>query len=162
MLIGCRIICTLFHYLNQKGGLHMSKNKDVNWLQLLLLIGCILFAIEFIFIDTGLLFLVAIGAIGLYLGKRSFDTTTGKAIFWGGAFFLFLAILSTYSIRFFIMVLLVYFVWNWYQNKEKEKKSIPDAVDITEETLYEDHVIKNEWFGKYHTTNKTFAWQDMN
>lgn len=140
----------------------MSKKTETNWLQLLLLIGGIFFAIEFIFIDSGLLFLVAIGAIGLYLGKRSYASTTGKTIFWGGAFFLFIAILSTFSIRFLIVVLIVYFVWNWYQNKEKEKNSLPEIIDITEETIYEDHVIKNNWFGKYHTTGKSFAWQDMN
>ncbi|SHM64695.1 cell wall-active antibiotics response protein LiaF [Gracilibacillus kekensis] len=139
----------------------MSKKTSSDLLQLLVIIGCALLLIEFIFLDTGLLFLAVLGAFGLYIGKKSFDTTTGKTIFWGGAFFIFLAVINTFVIRFFIFVIIIYFVWNWYQNKEKEKNR-PKFIDVTEETLYEDRVIKNKWFGKYHTTEEAFAWQDLN
>lgn len=139
----------------------MSKKAGYDFWQLLLIIAGVFLLIEFIFLDVGLLFLTALGAFGLYIGKRSYQSTTGKTIFWGGgAFFVFIAIINTFAIRFFIFIIIIYFIWNWYQNKGKN--NVSRYIDITEETIYEDRVIKNKWFGKYHTTEEAFAWQDLN
>ncbi|MGN8647967.1 cell wall-active antibiotics response protein LiaF [Gracilibacillus sp. HCP3S3_G5_1] len=140
----------------------MLKKANNDLLQIILIIGCVLLLIEFIFMDAGLLFLIALGAVGMYFGRRSFQTTTGKTLFWGGAFIVFIAVINTFIIRFFIFVILFYFIWHWYQQKQKETKPLPKHIDSTEETLYEDRVIQNKWFGKYHTTQKGFSWQDLN
>ncbi|MDX8045087.1 cell wall-active antibiotics response protein LiaF [Gracilibacillus sp. S3-1-1] len=140
----------------------MFKKMNNDLLQIILIIGGILLLLEFIFMDTGLLFLIALGAVLIYFGKRSYQSTTGKTFFWGGAFIVFIAIIDTFVIRFLIFAIVIYFVWHWYQQKQKESKPLPKHIDITEETLYEERVIHNKWFGKYHTTQEGFSWQDMN
>ncbi|UOQ87149.1 cell wall-active antibiotics response protein LiaF [Gracilibacillus salinarum] len=140
----------------------MSKKTGYDLMQLLLIIGAVFLLIELIFIDVGLLFLIAIGAVAIYFGRRSFKSTTGKTIFWGGVFFVIIAILQTFAIRFFIFAIIIYLVWQWYQQKQKENQGLPQFIDITEETLYEDQMIQNKWFGKYQTTKNGFSWQDLN
>ncbi|WP_130859324.1 cell wall-active antibiotics response protein LiaF [Gracilibacillus phocaeensis] len=140
----------------------MSKKNNRDVLQVLIIVGAVFLLFEILFIDPGLLFLIALGAVGIYLGRRSFHTMTGKTIFWGGVVFIFIAALNTYVLRLVIFAVVIYFVWHWYQQRQKEAEPEPKYLNIDEESLYEDRVIQTEWFGKYHTTEQGFVWQDLN
>ncbi|GAB2542619.1 cell wall-active antibiotics response protein LiaF [Gracilibacillus alcaliphilus] len=140
----------------------MFKKGNHDLLQLLLIIGAVFLLLEIIFMDPGLLFLIALGAVGIYLGRKSFHTITGKTIFWGGAFFIFIAVLNTFILRIVIGAAVVYLIWHWYQQRQQETEQKPKYVNAADEVPYEDHVIQNKWFGKYHTTDEGFIWQDLN
>ncbi len=88
----------------------MSKKPNNDLLKILLTIGCVFLLVEFIFMDAGLLFLIALGAVGMYFGRRSFKSTTGKTLFWGGAFIVFVAVINTFVIRFFIFAIIIYLI----------------------------------------------------
>ncbi|KAB8125790.1 cell wall-active antibiotics response protein [Gracilibacillus oryzae] len=137
----------------------MSNLGKTDLIRLLIISGCILFAIEFFFIDTGLLFIIALTFIGIYFGRRSYHKSGGKAIFWGAVVCLFIVIINTIAVRFIFLVVIGYIVWKWYQSKPRKEIYIPKfSDDLAEDgTMY-----KSNWFGTFHKGKEPFAWQDLN
>ncbi|WP_163539965.1 cell wall-active antibiotics response protein LiaF [Gracilibacillus sp. YIM 98692] len=140
----------------------MLKKSNVDWIQLSIIAVVVVFLIEIIFMDSGLLFLVVLASIALYFGRRSYHKVTGKTIFWGGVFFLFITLIDTFAIRLLLLTVIAYFLWNWYQKKQHPAKQIPPSIDVTEETIQQDQFFQSKWFAQYHTTENAFAWEDMN
>ena len=161
------LLCYLHKRNKKKGGsTTMSKYTEQELLKIALMIGLVLFVIEFIFIEPGSLFLLALAGAGMYIGSRSFESSTGKVFFWGGVFFLFIAVLNTFAIRFFLVSIAIYFGWKWYQgNKQLVHKYIPPATDAEEpKDSFSENVKKEqkEWFGKVELGEHPYNWEDIN
>ncbi|SER89578.1 lia operon protein LiaF [Gracilibacillus ureilyticus] len=140
----------------------MSKFETTDIIRLLLIVGCILFVIEFIFIDTGLLFIVLLALIAIFYGRKNYYKTSGKSIFWGSMFSLFIIVIDTIAVRFLLLAVIIYLGWKWYQSKPKrsEKVIIPQ---FSSNFGQEGTAYKNNWFGTLNKgSDEPFAWHDMN
>ncbi|GAA0306560.1 lia operon protein LiaF [Gracilibacillus halotolerans] len=142
----------------------MSKYTEQEILKMALMIGLVLFVIEFIFLEPGSLFLLALAGAGMFIGWRSFETSTGKVFFWGGVFFLFIAVINTFAIRFFLVSIAIYFGWKWYQgNKQLVHKYIPTSTEEPVDSFSEGvKSVQKEWFGRVEKGEQPYSWEDMN
>ncbi|WP_277678659.1 cell wall-active antibiotics response protein LiaF [Gracilibacillus dipsosauri] len=139
----------------------MVNKTRTDWIHILFIIGCVLFAIEFIFINPGHLFTLLLSGFAIYFGKRSYHKMSGKTIFWGGVFFLFITIIDTFAVRFIILAIIFYIAWSWYKTKKEPKQYHLDS-SLFENVVTEGKVFWNKWFGKYDKSSQPYAWQDMN
>lgn len=116
---------------------------------IVLLILLIIFAELAIFNNGGAFFLI-VGALFLY---RSF--AKGKKLyFWLGAFFIFLAVLAIWTLRFFIVCLLIYLLIQHATKKQKE-------VAIHSEDFAFGTIQKNELFHSSSMPMENYKWQDL-
>ncbi|MFC4402790.1 cell wall-active antibiotics response protein LiaF [Gracilibacillus xinjiangensis] len=140
----------------------MRKLSTTDLIRLLLIIGCILFVIEFIFIDTGLLFIILLASVAIYFGKHNYHKTSGKTIFFGGLFFLFMIVIDTIAVRFILLAVIVYFVWKWYQSKDQRDGGPLYIPRFSSSRAEEGTAYNNKWFGTFDKGNEPFAWHDIN
>lgn len=141
----------------------MQKKSEREILEIIIIIGLVLFVIDFIFLEPGSLFLLALAGAGLFIGWRSFQTSTGKIIFWSGVFFLFITVLNTFAVRFFIVSLAIYYGWKWYQqNKQKDNTYIPSSIDPIDSFSEETKTEQNHWFGRVEFGEEPYSWEDLN
>lgn len=141
----------------------MQKKSEREILEIIIIIGLVLFVIDFIFLEPGSLFLLALAGAGLFIGWRSFQTSTGKIIFWSGVFFLFITVLNTFAVRFFIVSLAIYYGWKWYQqNKQKDNTYIPSSIDPIDSFSEETKTEQNHWFGRVEFGEEPYTWEDLN
>ncbi len=156
------LAATLFLHIIKldRGGIMKNKSKS-EWIHLIVIIGCILFFIEFIFIETGLLFIVITASIAIYYGRKRYYKTTGKVLFWGGAFFLFITILNTFAVRFLLLVIVIYLFWKWYKRRQEQQG--PIYIPTTKEANRENgKLYGNKWFGSMHQGAHAYVWEDIN
>lgn len=142
----------------------MANKSEREILQIIIIIGLVLFVIDFVFLEPGSIFLLALAGVGLFIGWRSFQTSTGKIFFWSGAFFLFIAILNTFAIRFFIVSIAIYYGWKWYQqNKEKANTYIPSPAEDSFDSFSEEtKTEQTDWFGRVEKGEDPYTWEDLN
>lgn len=141
----------------------MQKKSEREILEIIIIIGLVLFVIDFVFLEPGSLFLLALAGAGLFIGWRSFQTSTGKIIFWSGVFFLFITVLNTFAVRFFIVSLVIYYGWKWYQqNKQKENTYIPSSIDPIDSFSEESKTEQKHWFGRVEYGEEPYTWEDLN
>ncbi|NLY79992.1 MAG: cell wall-active antibiotics response protein [Lysinibacillus sp.] len=102
-----------------------------------------------IFSNGGALLLI-IGALFLY---RSFSKRK-KLNFWIGAFFIFLAILAIWSLRFFIVCVLIYIL---YKHITKGQHTVTiDSHDFEQGTIQKNQLVNRNTF-----TMENYKWQDI-
>lgn len=123
------------------------KTKPLTTILIILLL--IVFA-ELTIFENGGAFLLLIGGFLLY---RSFSKRK-KLYFWLGAFFSFLAILNLWSLRFFIVCVLIYILYK-YMTKEHQSVSI-DSNAFTYGTIE-----KNKFVDLYPLPKENYKWQDV-
>jgi len=118
-------------------------------ISLFFLLVLIVFVELTIFNNGGALFLI----IGAFLLYRSFSK--GKKIyFWLGAFFIFLAVLALWSLRFFIVCLLIYILFKQTTSRQKEVKidaGHPEFGTIQKNEL----ILPSSW------PMENYKWQDL-
>lgn len=106
--------------------------------------------VELTIFNNGGAFLLIIGALLLYYSfsknKRSF--------FWLGSFFIFLALLTVWSLRLLIVGVLIYLLYKHFKNEQK-------IVTINTQEFEASTLQKNELFGNSSTPFENYKWQDV-
>lgn len=127
----------------------MSKFSTDQLTTIVIILILIVFA-ELTIFNNGGAFLLIVGALLLYysFSKRS------KSYFWLGAFFLFLAVLNVWSLRLFIVGILIYLLI-------KQSKKEADVIVVDGQSLHAGFIQKNDLIGNSITPLENYKWQDV-
>lgn len=126
------------------------KRFSTDQLTTVVIILLLIIFVELTIFNNGGAFLLIIGALLLYysFSKRN------RSYFWLGAFFLFLAILNVWSLRLFIVGILIYLL---YRHSKKE----PDVEIVTTESLNSGMIEKSDLVGSTPAPLENYKWQDV-
>ncbi len=135
----------------------------MNWI---IIIGVILFLLEFVFFSGGLIFSALFAGILIYIGWKNFRQSWGKILFWIGLIIIIFSILNMIAVRFLILVAIVLFIINYIKTREetmtiKPKFLVHDEED--RELLYRiKPLFQHRFFGKEQTEETAYTWRDIN
>ncbi|MFP3917984.1 cell wall-active antibiotics response protein LiaF [Lysinibacillus telephonicus] len=124
---------------------------STNQLTLITIVVLLIVFMELTIFNNGGAFLLIIGALSLYY---SFSKKM-KSLFWTGCFFIFLAILTVWSLRLLIVCVLIYIL---YKHITKEQK----IVTIDTQSFETGTIRKNNLIGSSSTPLENYKWQDVN
>ncbi|KKI89605.1 cell wall-active antibiotics response protein [Bacillus sp. SA1-12] len=142
------------------------KSDYVNWI---LLIGILLLLLEVLFFNGGLIivFVLSIGCI--YLGKKWKPRVMGKIFFWIGWIWLIVNVLNMITFRYFLCVVLLYFLVQFFQSQKQPKQIKPiivkdgsDSETETEPFIKRQKIFDNKFFGTQKSPEHVYEWDDVN
>ncbi|WP_102335402.1 cell wall-active antibiotics response protein LiaF [Salimicrobium jeotgali] len=136
----------------------MFEKVETKTINKLLLIAAVLLIAEIILFDGGILFSLLFSGILVYVGHRSYDRTFGKVVFWIGLVSLVMTILSMAVVRFLLFILLVLFLYNYFQ---AGRHSARPAFSREPPSPKKEPVISQKMWGD-QTTPEAYAWNDIN
>ncbi|KGR89321.1 membrane protein [Ureibacillus massiliensis 4400831 = CIP 108448 = CCUG 49529] len=115
----------------------------------LIILLLIVFA-ELTIFNNGGAFLLIITALLFYysFSKRN------RMLFWIGCFFAFIAILSVFTLRLFVVGILIYML---YRQSKKQK----DVITLSDEAFEKGAIHKNDFFGSTAAPLDAYKWQDV-
>lgn len=128
------------------------------------LIVIILFAVELLFTDSGIIFSLLFFAVLLFIGKKVKRRALGKIVFWIGAVGLGLSALSTVSIRFAIVAFLVLLLIQNHKTRERPDELSPSFFQETPDRQKEIErpLLRNRFFGREKTLEQPYGWKHIN
>ncbi|XQY91780.1 cell wall-active antibiotics response protein LiaF [Metabacillus sp. HB246100] len=141
------------------------KSDYVNWF---ILIGLLLLLLEVLFFNGGLIitFIISIGAI--YLGSKWKPKVIGKISYGVGWFWLVITILNMITFRYFLFVILIYLIVQYYQTQKKPREIKIKELLKQEESPQENAVFQrkkildNRFFSSQETPHQAYEWNDVN
>ncbi|MFC0186828.1 cell wall-active antibiotics response protein LiaF [Fictibacillus aquaticus] len=140
-----------------------KKSEYISWI---LLIGVVLLLLEASFNGEGIVFVCVLSAGLIYLGKKKWNKTIGKLMFWAGVIILGITVLNLMAFKFLLVVALLFLIVQFYQSKQNPsiiEPVISGPVEGAEEELYErKSLLQNLWFGKQSTPDYVYEWDDIN
>ncbi|MFE4142255.1 cell wall-active antibiotics response protein LiaF [Peribacillus sp. YIM B13472] len=147
--------------------LNKMKTDYMGWI---LLIGVVLIVLEIAFTGGGLLFSLAFSIGCIYLGRKFTKRTIGKILFFIGVISLIINVLNMFVFKFFLMAILIYLLFLYYQSKKNPDWVSPiltnddsDEVKINKEQLLKtDYLFKNKFFGHQQTAEHVYEWNSVN
>ncbi|CAM5214617.1 hypothetical protein LSPH26S_04302 [Lysinibacillus sphaericus] len=125
------------------------QNFTTNKLTFWVLCFFLLVFVELTIFNNGGAFCLLIGAVLLYL---SFSKNK-RFLKWTGIFFIAIALFTMWSLRLFIVILLLYMLYQYLQ-RENEPKIVTLEFDKLPAT-------KNELFGTIPAPEDAYKWQDV-
>nr|WP_106784546.1 cell wall-active antibiotics response protein LiaF [Lysinibacillus timonensis] len=105
---------------------------------------------ELTIFNNGGAFLLIISCFLLYYSFKK----TNRPLFWLGCFFLFLAILSVFTLRLFVVALLIYMLC-------KQSKKSQDHIVLSNEAFEKGSIHKNDLIGTTTAPLEAYKWQDV-
>jgi lia operon protein LiaF len=140
------------------------KSDYVNWI---IIAGFILLLLEVLFFNGGLIvtFLLSIGCI--YLGKKWKPRVMGKAFFWIGWIWLIITVLNMMTFRYFLCVVLLYIIVQFFQSQKHPKQIKPIILEAKTETgsdpfIKRVKIFENKFFTSQMTPEHVYEWNDVN
>lgn len=130
------------------------KENQTNKLAFFLICFVFLIFIEATIFGNGNIILVLLGIGMMYFSLRK----QSKYMFWLGFIFLILAIFSMWSLRLFLVAILVYSLYKLWKN-EPISQVIKPFGKVYEETP--NSIIQNKLFSSQSTPFQAYEWQDV-
>ncbi|HLR69482.1 cell wall-active antibiotics response protein LiaF [Virgibacillus alimentarius] len=144
----------------------MFKRLTTDTLNWIIIIGMILFVIEVSFFHGGFIFSTLFSGALVYIGWKKFTQLWGKICFWIGTITLIFSVLNIIAIRFLIVVGLIILIIHYAKSKNEPERIEPIIeLDETKENIREikiTPVLDAGLFGDKETSEKAFAWRDIN
>lgn len=159
----------MFHNyaISLEGGYLMLRNIKSDYLNWIILIGILLLLLEVLFFNGGLIvtFVLSIGFI--YLGKKWKPRFVGKAFFWIGWIWLIGTVLNMMTFRYFLCVVLLYIIVQFFQSQKQPKEIKPvilegDFIAESEPYLKRQKIFENKFFTSQQTPEHVYEWNDVN
>ncbi|AZV45544.1 cell wall-active antibiotics response protein LiaF [Peribacillus asahii] len=143
---------------------HKMKTDYMSWI---FLIGLVLLIVEISFFGGGLLYSLAFSIGCIFVGKKFFKRTLGKIVFILGMIMTVATVLNMMVFRFFLMVLLIYWLRMYYKSKKNPQWMKPAFNEMnegmTKENLVKvDVLFQNKWFGHQQTPDTVYEWNPVN
>lgn len=144
----------------------MLRNVKTDYLNWILLIGILLLLLEVLFFNGGLIvtFILSIGCI--YLGKKWRPRFVGKAFFWIGWIWLIVTVLNMMTFRYFLCVVLLYIIVQFFQSQKQPKHVKPIILEAKSETgstfIKRQKIFENKFFKSQKTPEHVYEWNDVN
>lgn len=141
------------HYYAKKGE-YKHERKPNKQASFFLICFVFLIFIEATIFGNGNIILVLLGIGMMYFSLRK----QSKYMFWLGFIFLILAIFSMWSLRLFLVAILVYSLYKLWKN-EPISQVIKPFGKVYEETP--NSIIQNKLFSSQSTPFQAYEWQDV-
>jgi lia operon protein LiaF len=145
----------------------MIRNIKSDYLNWIIIAGIILLLLEVLFFNGGLIvtFLLSIGCI--YLGKKWKPRFRGKAFFWVGWFWLIVTVLNMMTFRYFLCVVLLYIIVQFFQSQKQPKQIKPIILEEQSETgsdpfIKREKIFENKFFTSQMSPEHVYEWNDVN
>ena len=144
--------------------LNKFEKDSFSWL---VLIGILVLLVEVTFFNQGLIFSLFVSGAMIYFGRKLYRRTTGKILFWLGAFSLVSSVIGMMTFRLFLLAILIYFIMQFAQSKKKPeviRPSFEEPAPISSETtmIEQSSLFKNSLFGNQSTPQHVYEWDDVN
>jgi len=136
-----------------KGGIAMQR-IPTNLLTFWLLSALLLVFVEVMFFHNGSVLFVLFGVGLIYISLRR----KSRLFFWSGVVFLGIALLSMWSLRLFIVAILVYILVRLWKGEETQQIIEPFLGDDIETP---NAIIQNKLFSIQSTPFQAYEWQDV-
>lgn len=143
----------------------MFKSLNTDLINIIIIIGAILFVVEITFFNGGLIFSALFSGLLIYFGWKNFQQLWGKICFWIGAISLVISILNMMAVRFFILVGIALFVIHYLKSKNvtNMKPEIPVANEGSKEPIIKiKPLFDKQFFGDQKTDDFAYSWRDVN
>lgn len=142
----------------------MSLNK--NTMMWVLVIGIILFILDFTVFNPGLIFLLIIASAFIYYGKKRIKGFFGKLMLGMGILMLISAIINTFTFRILLLSALLFAIYQLFLAK-KQTAVIEPVVNrnpgvVNEKVVRKSSLFKNIFYGRQETSSHVYEWQDIN
>lgn len=143
------------------------KTDYISWF---FLIGMVLLVVELSFFGGGLIYSLAFSIGCIFLGKKFYNRFLGKILFIIGLISAVTAILNMFVFRFFLIVILGYFLLVYYQSKKNPHWIKPILVNpkegqdegAKERILKTNFLFKNKCLGNQQTADTVYEWNHVN
>lgn len=130
------------------------KENQTNQFAFVLICFVVLVFIEATIFGNGSIVLVLLGIGMMYYSLRK----QSRFLFWSGLIVLIIAIFSMWSLRVFLISIMLYVLYKLWKN-ESISRVIRPFGDVYEETP--NSVIKNKLFSAQTTPFQAYEWQDV-
>jgi lia operon protein LiaF len=145
----------------------MLKNIKSNYMSWMIVIGIVVLLLEVSFFNSGIIFSLLISAGMAYIGRKWLPRKRGKLLFWSGIFFFFISIFNMMTFKFFLMAILIHFVIQFAQSKQKPQVIVPvinlEKREESQETVITSRpLFENKLFGQQKTPGHVYEWSDVN
>lgn len=128
----------------------------------LFLFGILVFAIEILFLNSGLLISLLFSTGFMYFGRKYQHTFLGKVFFVIGGVSVFFTVINMTTFKYAILAAIAYLIMKVARSKEQPERIEP-LIEEAEEPL---QTIKpwfsNKIFGSQKTPNHSYTWEDVN
>lgn len=150
----------------------MLRNMNSDYVNWIILIGILLLLLEILFFNGGLIvtFLLSIGCI--FLGRRWRPRFIGKSLYWIGWIWLVITVLNMMTFRYFICVLLIYAVVQFFQTQKEPKRIKPGVKEpsgeleknepANEPVTHQKKIFENKFFTNQKSPETAYEWNDIN
>ncbi|WP_374720833.1 cell wall-active antibiotics response protein LiaF [Peribacillus tepidiphilus] len=143
--------------------MYKSKTDMMSWI---LIIGVILLLLEVTFFNGGLIFSLLFSGVLIYFGKKRWNKTFGKILFWIGIISALVTVLNMMTFKFFLIAILIFIVIQFSQSKKNPILFQPDfekdTTFVREQILKKPLIFRNMLFGRQKTPEEVYEWQDVN
>lgn len=144
----------------------MFQRISTNTMNWILIIGIILFIIEFTFFKGGLIITAIVMGCSCFVGWKNYRMNWGKIVFWFGLIFLIISILNMNAVRFVVVVFLILFLIDYSKTKNKVflQPGYGEGTVLTPEEplLQMNPFFKQILYGNQESVNQAYEWKDIN
>lgn len=144
----------------------MFRRLSTDTLNWILVIGVVLFIIEFVFFGGGMIISALFCGIFIYVGWKRFYQLWGKIFFWIGVIGLAFAVFNMMAVRFFIIAFIVLFFIDYSRSKKEAERIEPristDTNPVQENIVQTNPLFNHKLFGNQQTDDHAYPWNDIN
>ncbi|WP_090988542.1 cell wall-active antibiotics response protein LiaF [Bacillus sp. OV322] len=144
----------------------MLNKHRTEWIGWVFLTGIVLLFLELVFFDGDLFISLPLSFGCLYLGKKKYHRAIGKMLFWIGLFSTVVIVLQMMVFKFFILAILAYLLYTFYQSKKNPDYISPVLIESKnrgqEPLIKKNSLFENKLFGGRKTPDHVYEWNDVN
>ncbi|KUP09109.1 hypothetical protein Q75_01325 [Bacillus coahuilensis p1.1.43] len=138
------------------------KADVISWI---VVTSLLLLVIQWSFFDGGPLIVLVVNVIFMYIGRKRYDHTLGKILFWIGLISFIITIIDSIAFQFFLIALLLYVLFE-YRNSKKtpiiHRYEMVDHREIKDEMIRTKPLFQQTLFQGTSTPESVYEWNDIN
>ncbi|CAG9620963.1 cell wall-active antibiotics response protein LiaF [Sutcliffiella rhizosphaerae] len=141
----------------------LSRMKS-DYLNFIIVVGSMIFLLEILFFNTGLIFSFLFSSLMMYVGRKKWHWIMGKALFIIGLLSITFSVFNMLTFHFMLMATVGYFLYKYFQSKKTPVELRPNIMESNSESLVtqEQKWFTNKIFGNQRTPDSTYTWEDVN
>ncbi len=146
----------------------MVFNKKHDYVNFAILLAVVLLFIEIVFFNSGIVFSLLVAGGLFYFGRKEKHRFLGKLLFWAGIIFFVISIMNMMTVKFFLLAVLIYLLYEFYRSKKNPERIAPELkepepVQAEREPLVRKKpLFENVFFGEKRTPEHVYEWNDVN
>ncbi|WP_404444848.1 cell wall-active antibiotics response protein LiaF [Sutcliffiella horikoshii] len=140
----------------------LNKVKS-DYLSFIIVVACLIFLLEILFFNTGLIFSFLFSSFLMYVGRKKWHWLIGKALFAIGLLSITFTVFNMMTFNFILLATVLYILYKFLQAK-KQPVEIQPAIQTEQEELVrnEQKWFSNKLFGRQKTPEQSYTWDDVN